>query len=119
MALDLVAEEHLIDCIFCKIVAGTIQATIVAETSLSIAFKDVQPRQPVHILVVPRSHHSNVSDLATNDPEALIDLMQLGSRVAADLTSGHFRFTFNTGELAGQTVFHAHGHITSNQPVAS
>ncbi len=106
----------MIDCIFCKIVAGSIPATIVAESSRSIAFRDVQPRQAVHILVVPREHHTNVSELASSDPEALVDLMQLGSRVAAEQTTGHFRFTFNTGEHAGQTVFHAHGHITSNQP---
>lgn len=106
----------MIDCIFCKIVAGTIPATIVGESARSIAFRDVAPRQPVHILVIPRDHHSNVADLALNDPEALIDLMQLGSKIAAEHTTGHFRFTFNTGEFAGQTVFHAHGHITSNQP---
>ena len=106
----------MIDCIFCKIVAGTIPATIVGESARSIAFRDVSPRQPVHILVIPRDHHSNVADLALNDPEALIDLMQLGSKIAAEHTTGHFRFTFNTGEYAGQTVFHAHGHITSNQP---
>ena len=107
----------MIDCIFCKIVAGTIPATIMGESERSIAFKDVQPRQPVHILVIPREHHNNVSELAANDPEALVDLMQLGSRIAAEQTTGHYRFTFNTGELAEQTVFHAHGHITSNQPV--
>lgn len=69
--------------------------------------------------MIPRDHHSNVADLALNDPEALIDLMQLGSKIAAEHTTGHFRFTFNTGEYAGQTVFHAHGHITSNQPATA
>ena len=106
----------MIDCVFCKIVAGTIPATIVGESSRSIAFRDVAPRQAVHILVIPREHHSNIAELSANDPEALVDLMQLGSRIAAEQTAGHFRFTFNTGELAGQTVCHAHGHITSTQP---
>jgi histidine triad (HIT) family protein len=73
----------------------------------------------VHILVIPRDHHKNVAELAVNDPEAMIDLMQLGAKLAAEHTTGHFRFTFNTGEFAGQTVFHAHGHITSNQPVSA
>jgi histidine triad (HIT) family protein len=107
----------LIDCIFCKIVAGSIPATIVGESARSIAFRDASPRQPVHILVIPRDHHKNVSELALNDPDALVDLMQLGAKLAAEHTTGHFRFTFNTGEFAGQTVFHAHGHVTSNQPV--
>ncbi|CAB4955890.1 unannotated protein [freshwater metagenome] len=106
----------MIDCIFCKIVAGTIPATIVGESARSMAFRDVAPRQVVHILVIPREHHSNIAELSANDPEALVDLMQLGSRIASEQTTGHFRFTFNTGELAGQTVFHAHGHITSTQP---
>jgi histidine triad (HIT) family protein len=109
----------LSDCIFCKIVNGEIPATRVGETEKSLAFRDVTPRQPVHILVIPKSHHANVADLSINDPESLVDLMQLGSRLASEMTTGHFRFTFNTGELAGQTVFHAHGHITSNQPVSA
>ena len=109
----------MIDCIFCKIVAGTIPATIVGESARSIAFRDVSPRQPVHILVIPRDHHSNVADLALNDPEALIDLMQLGSKIAAEHTTGAFRFTFNTGADAGQTVFHAHGHVLSKNPKPS
>lgn len=105
------------DCIFCKIIAGEIPATIVGESARSLAFKDVSPRQPVHILVIPREHHANVGDLALSDPDGLVDLMQLGAQVAQEYTKGHYRFTFNTGEFAGQTVFHAHGHITSNQPV--
>ena len=109
----------MIDCIFCKIVAGSIPATIVGESARSIAFRDVSPRQPVHILVIPRDHHKNVAELAENDPEAMIDLMQLGAKLAAEHTTGHFRFTFNTGAFAGQTVFHAHGHITSNQPASA
>ena len=106
------------DCIFCKIIAGDIPATIVGESARSLAFKDVSPRQPVHILVIPRAHHANIGDLAMSDPDALVDLMQLGAKVAASYTKGHYRFTFNTGEYAGQTVFHAHGHITSTQPAA-
>lgn len=106
------------DCLFCKIVAGAIPATLVAESALSLAFRDISPRQPVHILVIPKSHHKNVADLALHAPEELVDLMQLGAKIAAEQTTGHFRFTFNTGEFAGQTVFHAHGHITSTQPAA-
>lgn len=104
------------DCIFCKIVAGDIPAAIVGETEHSIAFKDISPRQPIHILVVPREHHTNVAELATANPVAMVDLVQLGSRLAAEHSTGSFRLTFNTGTEAGQTVFHAHGHITSTTP---
>ena len=104
------------DCIFCKIISGEIPATLVAESTHAIAFNDIAPAQPIHVLVVPREHHANIAELAFNNPPALIDLMQLGSRVAAELSTGSFRFTFNTGEEAGQTVFHAHGHILSKTP---
>lgn len=104
------------DCIFCKIVAGEIPATIVAQSEHAIAFNDIAPKQPIHILVVPKEHHKNVAELAFANPEALVDLVQLGSKLADEHTTGAFRFTFNTGEEAGQTVFHAHGHITSTVP---
>lgn len=104
------------DCIFCKIVAGEIPATLVGETEHSIAFKDISPRQPIHILVVPKNHHANVAELAFADPNALVDLVQLGSNLAAKHSTGSFRLSFNTGLEAGQTVFHAHGHITSTSP---
>lgn len=104
------------DCVFCKIVAGEIPATLVGQSQHAIAFKDISPRQPIHILVVPKEHHGNVSDLAFANPEALVDLVQLGSKLAEEHSTGSFRLTFNTGEAAGQTVFHAHGHITSTTP---
>ena len=104
------------DCIFCKIVAGEIPATVVAQSEHAIAFNDIAPKQPVHILVVPKEHHKNLAELAFANPEALVDLVQLGSKLADEHTTGAFRFTFNTGEEAGQTVFHAHGHITSTVP---
>lgn len=106
------------DCIFCKIISGQIPATIIAESEHSIAFNDISPKQPVHVLVVPREHHSNIAELAFANPVALVDLIQLGSKVAAELSEGSFRFTFNTGAEAGQTVFHAHGHIMSKTPKA-
>jgi histidine triad (HIT) family protein len=102
--------------VFCKIVAGEIPATLVGESDHAIAFKDISPRQAVHILVVPREHHADVSELAFQNPAALVDLVQLGSRLAGEHSTGSFRLTFNTGEAAGQTVFHAHGHITSTTP---
>lgn len=109
-------EESLDNCVFCKIVAGEFGTELVAESEHAIAFKDISPRQPVHVLVVPRQHHRDVAELATANPAALSDLVALGCRVAEQLSTGSFRLTFNTGQEAGQTVFHAHGHITSTTP---
>jgi len=105
-----------LDCIFCKITSGVIPTNFVAESQHAVAFKDISPRQPVHILVVPKEHYTDVSDLTEKNPEVLADLMQLATKVAKDKTIGSFRLTFNTGAAAGQTVFHAHAHITSTTP---
>lgn len=104
------------ECLFCKIVAGEIPAKFVAESEHAVAFNDIQPRQPIHVLVVPRKHFSDVVDLAANSEEVLVDLIKLGTSVAGELSTGSFRLQFNTGTEAGQTVFHVHGHITSNTP---
>lgn len=104
------------DCIFCKIATKDIQANLVAETELSLAFWDISPRQPIHILVIPKNHHANIAELTKDSPEQLVDLMSLAARLASDKSTGSFRLSFNTGEEAGQTVFHAHGHLTSRTP---
>jgi histidine triad (HIT) family protein len=109
----LILEDSLGDCVFCKIVAGEVPSKKVGETEHSMAFFDISPRQPLHVLIVPKAHHNNVAELAFADPAALVDLIQLGSKIAEQHSTGSFRLTFNTGEDAGQTVFHAHGHITS------
>jgi histidine triad (HIT) family protein len=105
-----------LDCIFCKITSGELPATFVAESKHAVAFNDIHPRQPVHVLVVPRVHYSDVAELAVSDPEVLADVIQLGVRVAELMSTGSFRLQFNTGVEAGQTVFHAHAHITSTTP---
>jgi histidine triad (HIT) family protein len=106
------------ECIFCGIASGQYGTEFVAESEYAIAFKDIQPSQPVHVLVVPRSHFTDVAELAAKDETVLLDLIKLGTRVASEQTNGDFRLQFNTGEGAGQTVFHAHGHITSRTPKA-
>jgi histidine triad (HIT) family protein len=106
------------DCVFCKIVAGDIPSKLVAESEHAIAFNDIQPAQPIHVLIVPKQHFTDVADLTARNETVLLDLMKLGSKVASELSEGSFRFQFNTGAEAGQTVFHAHGHITSRTPKA-
>ena len=100
------------DCIFCKIVAGEIPSDRVGENDGAIAFRDINPEANVHILVVPKAHSKNVIELS-QDQQSLQSVLQLMREVSAKETNGHFKFLFNTGEEAGQTVFHAHGHILS------
>lgn len=104
------------NCIFCKIARREIPAKIVGETELAIAFWDASPRQPLHILVIPKMHYSNVAELTHNDEASLVDVMKLGSELAIKHADESFRISFNTGAGAGQTVFHAHGHLTSRTP---
>lgn len=103
------------DCLFCRIVAGAVPATIVAENDQVIAFRDLNPQAPVHVLVVPRDHHADVAQLAAADPALLAALVGLADEVAALEAGGQFRLVFNTGADAGQSVFHAHGHVIGGQ----
>lgn len=104
------------DCIFCKIAKREIPARIVGENDLALAFWDVAPRKPLHILIIPKAHFANVVELTNSDEASLLAVMQLAGSLSEQLADESFRFTFNTGAGAGQTVFHAHGHLTSETP---
>ena len=105
------------DCIFCKIVAGEFGTDMLGETEHAVAFRDINPEMPVHLLVVPKQHCKDVTELAASNPAALVDIAQLAAKLAAEhTTDGSFKFLFNTGENAGQTVFHAHAHVLSSMP---
>lgn len=99
------------DCVFCAIVAGESPATIVASTEEAIAFRDIDPQAPVHVLVVARDHHADVAQLAAADPQLLAAVVRLGHEVAERESDGDFRLIFNTGLGAGQSVFHVHAHV--------
>jgi histidine triad (HIT) family protein len=99
------------DCLFCKIVSGQIPADVVASTDRAIAFRDIDPKAPMHVLVVPREHHGDVSVLAAADPGLLAHVVALADQVAGDLADGQYRLIFNSGPRAGQSVFHVHGHV--------
>lgn len=98
-------------CIFCAIAAGDIPATVVRETDDVLAFRDLHPVAPVHVLVIPRKHYENVLDLAA-DPQIAAEVMRVASEVVADegLADG-FRLVFNTGREGGQQVDHVHAHV--------
>lgn len=103
------------DCLFCKIVAGELGTEFVAENEGAVAFRDINPLAKVHILVVPRSHSANVSELTSESD--LTNLFALIREVAATYTDGEFRLQFNTGAKEGQTIFHTHAHVLSGRAV--
>src|SRR5918994_6540345 len=97
---------------FTRILNGDIPAEIIAETENAFAIRDIAPKAPVHVLVIPKSEqYRNVVELAAGDPDLLAELVGLANTVAAQHADGDFRLVFNTGEAAGQTVFHVHAHV--------
>lgn len=99
------------DCLFCKIVAGAVPATVVHQTDTTLAFRDISPVAPTHVLVVPRSHYENAAALAQAEPETYVALVQSAHEVAEAEGLDGYRLVFNTGASAHQTVFHAHLHV--------
>ncbi|WP_062466696.1 histidine triad nucleotide-binding protein [Demequina maris] len=99
------------DCIFCKIVAGDIPATKVVETDHVIAFRDIAPKAPVHVLVASKQHVPNVAAAAREIPDVLAEMAQVAQQIADAECDGEYRLIFNTGATAGQSVFHVHGHV--------
>jgi histidine triad (HIT) family protein len=104
-------REVTTDCLFCRIVAGEIPATVVRESSKTLAFRDIYPQAPTHVLVVTREHHPDVGSLAAADPEMLAEVVTEARAVASDEGLEAFRLVFNTGAESGQSVFHVHGHV--------
>jgi histidine triad (HIT) family protein len=98
--------------IFSKIVTRDVPATIVAEDDRVIAFEDIAPKAPVHVLVVPKTEqYQNVTELAAGDPDLLAHVVATAQRIADERSGGQYRLVFNTGETVGQTVFHVHAHV--------
>ncbi|SFC00614.1 histidine triad nucleotide-binding protein [Streptomyces aidingensis] len=107
------AGEPQADCLFCKIVAGEVPATVVRETETTVAFRDINPQAPTHVLIVPRRHYRDAGSLAAAEPAVAADLLTTAAAVAAEEKIGEtgYRVVFNTGSGAGQTVFHTHAHL--------
>ena len=98
--------------IFTRIRTGEIPSEIIAETENAFAIRDIAPKAPVHLLVIPKTEeYRNVVELAAGDPDLLAELVGLANTVAAEESDGDFRLVFNTGSGAGQTVFHVHAHV--------
>lgn len=98
-------------CIFCAIAAGDIPATVVHETDRVVAFRDLSPVAPVHVLVIPRAHYDNVLQLAA-DEGITAEVLAVAAEVArSEHLDDGFRLVFNTGPDGGQAVEHVHAHV--------
>lgn len=101
------------DCLFCRIAAGEIPATIVREDDQVVAFRDIDPKAPTHVLVIPRRHIPSVNDLTAGDHDLVGKLFTTASAIADEegLAEPGYRLVMNTGPEAGQSVAHIHLHV--------
>jgi len=101
------------DCLFCKIIARQIPASIVYEDDRLLAFNDINPQAPAHVLVVPKRHIDTLNDLQPDDDGIVGEMVRRAAAIAKErgLSAGGFRTVFNTNRDAGQTVFHIHLHL--------
>lgn len=105
-------------CLFCRIITGEIPAEIIFQDDQVIAFTDINPQAPVHFLIVPKIHVENVAELAAQSAEVLGAVFATADHLAKTNGLVGYRTIFNTGEAAGQSVFHAHLHLMGGRPLA-
>jgi len=108
------------DCLFCRIVAGEIPADVVHSSELAVAFRDLNPQAPVHVLVVPRRHIDNAGVLESGDAEALAGVFEAARHVAEaqGVAESGYRLVFNVGEDALNSVPHLHLHVLGGRRLA-
>lgn len=103
------------DCIFCKIRDGALPAKLVHDDDLCFAFEDINPKAPVHILICPKIHVRSLADAVRAHEMALGRLSTVAAKLAAERGHNSFRTVVNSGEGAGQTVFHVHVHLLAGR----
>lgn len=104
-------------CLFCRIVSGEIPATLVAQTADTLAFRDISPAAPTHILVIPKAHYDNLDAAVAADPAVAAAVLTQAAEIAKSegLAKG-YRIVINTGRYGGQTVEHLHAHLLGGRP---
>lgn len=109
--------DTMSECLFCQIVAGDVPAQIVAESERGVAFEDVAPQAPVHVLVVPRRHLTSADDINTSHAGLLEDLVMLAQRVAEleGVRESGYRLVMNVGPDAQMSVAHLHLHVLAGR----
>jgi histidine triad (HIT) family protein len=107
------------DCLFCKVVAGQVPATLVFQNDHVVAFKDITPRAPTHVLIVPRRHIATLNELSPEDDALVGEMVRAAAAIAKDqgLSERGYRTVFNCNAEAGQTVFHIHLHLLGGRPM--
>ena len=107
------------NCVFCKIIAGEMPSDILYQDELVTAFRDINPRAPVHILVVPNRHYDSLADMGDEDGEVLGRIVAVTNKLARDegIAESGYRFLTNVGRHAGQVVFHVHFHLLGGRPL--
>ena len=101
------------DCLFCKILEGDIPADIVYESDTAIAFRDINPQAPTHVVIIPRKHIATINDIDSDDHEIVGSLYTAANTIARDegFSDEGYRVVMNCNKAAGQTVFHIHLHL--------
>lgn len=107
------------DCLFCKIIEKTIPAKIVYEDEQTLAFEDINPQAPVHILVIPKKHIPTILDLEEEDDKRLGHVFKVANKIARDkgIAERGFRLVTNCNPESGQTVYHIHFHLLGGRPM--
>lgn len=99
------------DCLFCKIIDKQINSEIIYEDDICIAFKDINPKSRVHLLIVPRKHIPKVSDMEEGDEKMMGHLIKVAKELAEKNECKGYQLLFNVGKEAGQIIFHVHLHL--------
>lgn len=107
------------DCLFCKILAGEIPADLVYESETAVAFRDINPQAPAHVLVIPRKHIATINDIELEDEAIVGSLYSAAREIAAEagIAEDGYRAVMNCNEGAGQSVFHIHLHVLGGRPM--
>ncbi len=108
------------DCIFCKIVAGEIPSDIIYQDEEAIAFRDIEPQAPVHLLIIPRKHIPSLTDLTEAESSLVVHMVNIASQLAAKegISTGGYRLVINCGEQGGQLVPHLHMHLLGGRQLS-
>ncbi len=107
------------DCLFCRVVAGEIPAKVVFQDEHLVAFQDINPQAPMHVLIVPRRHVATLNDLSGTDDALVGEMVRRAASIASEqgYAQRGYRTVFNCNADAGQTVFHIHLHVLGGRPM--
>lgn len=109
--------EHAEDCLFCKFVTGEIQTDKVFEDDTVLAFKDIHPQAPTHLLIIPKRHIATLNTFEDEDAGLVGQLMLTAKRIAAEQKLPGYRVAMNVERAGGQVIFHAHLHMLAGRPL--